>query len=107
MAGEASNKETETAAAAAAALAAQVAQNAQHDRPAPSTSLSHSVDKLDRTMATGHSKYNAWRFRLTRILKEKKLLTIVMDGPGSTPNNEKSPEQESATSRRIIRPSPL
>ena len=96
MAGEASNKETETAAAAAAALAAQVAQNAQHDRPAPSTSLSHSIDKLDGTMATGHSNYNAWRFRLTRILKEKGLLTIVMDGPGSTPNNEKSPEQESA-----------
>ena len=96
MAGEASNKEIETAAAAAAALAAQVAQNAQHDRPAPSTSLSHSIDKLDGTMATGHSNYNAWRFRLTRILKEKGLLTIVMDGPGSTPTTDKSTEQESA-----------
>ena len=104
LAGEASNKETETAAAAAAALAAQRAQNAHQDRPAPSTSLSHSIDKLDETMATGHSNYNAWRFRLTRILKEKGLLTIVTEGPGSTPNNgesassvvEKSPERESA-----------
>ena len=90
MAGEASNKEIETAAAAAAALAAQVAQNAHQDRPTPSTSLSHSIDKLDGTMATGHSNYNAWRFRLTRILKEKGLLTIVTEGPGSTPNTGES-----------------
>ena len=41
-------------------------------------------------MATGHSNYNAWRFRLTRILKEKELLTIVTEGPGSTPNTEES-----------------
>ena len=71
------------ATAAAAALAAQVAAN--QDRPVPSTSLSHSIDKLDGTMATGHSNYNAWRFRLIRILKEKDLLAIVTDGPGSTP----------------------
>ena len=66
------------AAAAAAALAAQTTGN---ERPAPSTSLSHSIDKLDGTMATGKSNYNAWRFRLVRILKEKDLLTIVSELP--------------------------
>ena len=68
MAGETSTKEAETAAAAAKALAAQVTSQ---ECPAPSTSLSNSIDKLAGTMATGHSNYNAWRFRLTRILKRK------------------------------------
>ena len=74
----------------AAALAAQVAAGTSQDRPTPSASLSHLIEKLDGTMATGHSNYNAWRFRLIRILKEKDLLTIVTDGPGSTPNTEDS-----------------
>ena len=90
MAGEPNTQEIEAAAAAAAALAAQVAAGTSQDRPTPSTSLSHSIEKLDGTMATGHSNYNAWRFRLIRILKEKDLLTIVTDGPGSTPNTEDS-----------------
>ena len=79
--------ETDTAAiAAAAALAAKTA-NTLPDRPAPSTALSHSIDKLDGTMATGKSNYNAWRYRLVRILKEKDLLTVVLDSPAprSTP----------------------
>ena len=41
-------------------------------------------------MATGQSNYNAWRFRLVRILKEKGLLTIVTEVPGSTPIAEDS-----------------
>ena len=90
MAGETSGPDTEAAAAAAAALAAQVAASASQDRPNPSTSLSHSIDKLDGTMATGQSNYNAWRFRLVRILKEKGLLTIVTEGSGSTPASEDS-----------------
>ena len=80
----------ETAAAAAAALAAQVAATTIQDRPSPSTSLSHSIDKLDDTMATGQSNYNAWRFRLVRILKEKSLLNIVTEVQGSTPIPEDS-----------------
>ena len=84
MAGETADSIAE-AAAAAAALAAQISPNSTQDRPSPSTSLSHSIDKLDGTMATGQSNYNAWRFRLVRILKEKSLLTIVTDASGSTP----------------------
>ena len=86
MAGESSTIGTD----AAAALAAQASASTHQDRPAPSTSLSHSIDNLDGTMATGHSNYNAWRFCLIRILKEKELLTIVMEGPGSTPSTEES-----------------
>ena len=93
MAGETPNPST-AAAAAAAALAAQVAAGVTQDRPSPSTSLSHSIDKLDGTMATGQSNYNAWRFRLVRILKEKGLLTIVTDGTGSTPPAEDAETSE-------------
>ena len=66
---------------AAAALAART--TATQERPASATALSHSIEKLDGTMATGKSNYNAWRFRLVRILKEKELLTTVTEG--STP----------------------
>ena len=59
MVGETSGPDTEAAAAAAAALAAQVASSASQDRPNPSTSLSHSIDKLDGTMATGQSNVAA------------------------------------------------
>ena len=37
-------------------------------------------------METAKSNYNAWRFRLVRILKEKELHTTVTEG--STPANE-------------------
>ena len=39
----------------------------------PFTSLSHSIEKLDGSMATGKSNYVAWKFRVLRILKEKGL----------------------------------
>ena len=41
------------------------------------TSLTQSIEKLDGSMATGESKYNAWRFRIIRILKEKDLLSAI------------------------------
>ena len=88
MAGETAAGNTN--AAAAAALAAQVAATTIRDRPSLSTSLSHSIDRLDGTMATGQSNYNAWRFRLVRILKEKSLLNIVTKVQGSTPIPEDS-----------------
>ena len=91
MVGETSRPDTDAAAAAAAAaaaLAALVTTGTTQDQPSRSTSLSHSIDKLDGTMATGQSNYNAWRFRLVCILKEKSLLTIVTEGSGSTPTNE-------------------
>ena len=41
------------------------------------TSLTQSIEKLDGSMATGESNYNAWRFRIIRILKEKDLLSAI------------------------------
>ena len=73
--------ETNTAATTAATAAATTTRNAAGERAAPSTSLSHSIDKLDRMMATGKSNYNSWRFRLVLILKEKDLLTVVTESP--------------------------
>ena len=82
MAGE-EDTAADAAAAAAAAIAART--TATQERPASATALSHSIEKLDGTMATGKSNYNAlaWHFRLVRILKEKELLTTVTEG--STP----------------------
>ena len=57
------------------------------EQPTASTSLSHSIEKLDGTMATGRSNYNAWKFRLIRILKEKGLVSAITNSPpdGYTP----------------------
>ena len=41
------------------------------------TSLTQSIEKLDGSMATGQSNYNAWRFRIIRILKEKGHLSAI------------------------------
>ena len=82
MAGETSGPDTEAAAAAAASLAAQVAASASQDLPNTTTSLSHSIDKLDGTLATGQSTYNAWRFRLLHILKEKSLSLLSPKAQG-------------------------
>jgi len=43
------------------------------------TSLTQLIEKLDGAMATGQSNYNAWRFRIIRILKEKDLLSAIED----------------------------
>jgi len=43
------------------------------------TSLTQLIEKLDGSMATGQSNYNAWRFRIIRILKEKNLLSAIED----------------------------
>ena len=39
----------------------------------PFTCLSHSIEKLDGSMATGKSNYVAWKFHIVRILMEKGL----------------------------------
>ena len=52
------------------------------------TSLTQSIEKLDGAMATGQSNYNAWRFRIIRILKEKDLLSAIEDS-GSSVNSTK------------------
>ena len=59
MAGETENAAAAAAAAATAALAAR-ATSSNQNRPAASTALSYSIDKLDGTMATAKSSYNAW-----------------------------------------------
>ena len=43
------------------------------------TSLTQCIEKLDGSMATGQSNYNAWHFRIIRILKEKDVLEAIED----------------------------
>ena len=52
--------------------------------PTPFTSLSHSIEKLDGSMATGKSNYVAWKFRVLRILKEKGLAQALEDSADDT-----------------------
>jgi len=56
------------------------------------TSLTQSIEKLDGAMATGQSNYNAWRFRIIRILKEKGLLSAIedTDTPASTSKDDQA-----------------
>ena len=42
-----------------------------------STSLTQSIEKLDGSMASGKSNYQAWKFRIIRILKEKGLVSAI------------------------------
>ena len=41
------------------------------------TSLTQSIEKLHGSMATGQNNYNAWRFTIIRILKEKDVLEAI------------------------------
>ena len=52
------------------------------------TSLTQLIEKLDGAMAMGQSNYNAWRFRIIRILKEKDLPS-AMDDSDSTISTSK------------------
>jgi len=65
-----------TRAAAAAASTLPLAPTYSH----PFTSLSHSIQKLDGSMATGKSNYVAWKFSILRILKAKGLACALEDG---------------------------
>ena len=64
---------TRAAAAAASTSATESPAATTPPMPNPFTSLSHSIEKLDGSMATGKSNYVAWKFRVLRILKEKGL----------------------------------
>jgi len=54
------------------------------------TSLTQSIEKLDGSMATGQSNYNAWRFRNIRILKEKNLLSAIEDTEVSSSKDDQA-----------------
>jgi len=54
------------------------------------TSLTQSIEKLDGSMATGQSNYNAWRFRIVRILKEKDLLPAIEDSTVSSTKDDQA-----------------
>ena len=41
------------------------------------TSLTQLIEKPNGSMASGRSNYQAWKFRVIRILKEKGLLTAI------------------------------
>jgi len=64
---------TRAAAAAASTPTTPTTTTSTPAYPNPFTSLSHSIEKLDGSMATGKSNYVAWMFRVLRILKEKGL----------------------------------
>jgi len=65
-----------TRAAAAAASTPPVTPTYSH----PLTSLSHSIENLDGSMATRKSNYVAWKFRILQILKVKGLARVLEDG---------------------------
>ena len=54
------------------------------------TSVTQSNEKLDGSMATGQSNYNAWQFRIVRILKEKDLLPAIEDSTVSSTKDDLS-----------------
>jgi len=62
----------------------------------PYTSLSHSIEKLDGSIATGKSNYVAWKFRVLRILKERGLAGALEE---RTTDEDSSVSQ--ATTERI------
>ena len=57
---------------------------------ANTSSLTQSIEKLDGFMATGQSNYNAWRFRIVRILKEKDLLQAIEDSTVSSTKDDQA-----------------
>lgn len=58
--------------------------------PTNTTSLTQSIEKLDGSMAIGQSNYNAWRFRIIRILKEKGLLSAIEDSTVSSTKDDQA-----------------
>jgi len=62
--------------------------------PAATTSLTQSIEKLDGSMAAGKSNYQAWKFRIVRILKEKGLLTAIEEEVDK--NNSKEVARDNA-----------
>ena len=58
--------------------------------PTNTTSLTQSIEKLDGSMATGQSNYNAWRFRIVRIQKEKDLLAAIEDSSVSSTKDDQA-----------------
>ena len=85
---------TRAAAAAASTPSTPTTSTPTPSYPNPFTSLSHSIEKLDGSMATGKSNYVAWKFRVLRILKEKGLARAIEE----TTDDEATGSQE-ATNR--------
>jgi len=81
---------TRAAAAAASTPATPTTSTATPAYPNPFTSLSHSIEKLDGSMATGKSNYVAWKFRVLRILKEKGLACALEDGTDDDSTGEQT-----------------
>lgn len=86
---------TRAAAAASAAADTGTPSPAAPTISHPYTSLSHSIEKLDGSMATGKSNYVAWKFRVLRILKEKGLASALEDDPAD------ESETASTTTERV------
>lgn len=52
--------------------------------------MTQSIEKLYGSRATGQSNYNAWRFRIVQILKEKDLLAALEDPAVSTTKDDQA-----------------
>jgi len=81
---------TRSAAAASAAAASTTTNPVASTAPYPYTSLSHSIEKLDGSMATGKSNTVAWKFRVLRILKEKGLASALEEAASDASSADSS-----------------
>ena len=52
------------------------------------TSINQSIEKLDGSWVSGKSNYQAWKFHIIRILKEKCLLTAIENHPDKSTSKE-------------------
>ena len=48
-----------------------------HANTSGTTSLTQSIEKLDRSISASESNYQGWRVRVIRILQEQGLLTAI------------------------------
>jgi len=67
--------------AAAAASTVRVPATPCATAPQSYTSLSHSIEKLDRSMAIGKSKYVPWWFHVLAVLNANGLARAMEDNP--------------------------
>ena len=67
--------------------AASISSNPEPTSTTATTSLTQSIENLDGSMALGRSNYQAWKFRIIRILKEKGLLRVI-EGDLDTSNSK-------------------
>jgi len=64
---------------------------------AATTSLTQSIEKLDGSMAASKSNYQAWKFRIMRILTEKGLHTAIEKALDKSDTKDVAPDNAAFT----------